>query len=140
MPQRPDESWAEYEARLSANADPATAEALEHRRQQRANAPEPGSDLLDEVERYLAQFVVFPSEHARVAHTLWVAHTHAMDKWESTPRLFFASPEPGSGKSRALEVTEPLVPRPWVRGCGAARGSQVHRPGAGASGSPRNGT
>ena len=35
-----------------------------------------------------------------------------MDAWESTPRLAFLSPEPGSGKTRALEVTEPLVPRP----------------------------
>jgi Protein of unknown function (DUF3631) len=32
-------------------------------------------------------------------------------RMESTPRLAFLSPEPGSGKSRALEVTEPLVPR-----------------------------
>jgi hypothetical protein len=35
-----------------------------------------------------------------------------MDAWESTPRLAFLSPEPGSGKTRALEVTENLVPRP----------------------------
>ncbi|UPG68790.1 DUF3631 domain-containing protein [Gordonia hongkongensis] len=35
-----------------------------------------------------------------------------MPAWESTPRIAFLSPEPGSGKSRALEVTEPLVPRP----------------------------
>jgi hypothetical protein len=35
-----------------------------------------------------------------------------MDAWDSTPRLCFLSPEPGSGKSRALEVTELLVPRP----------------------------
>lgn len=37
---------------------------------------------------------------------------HLMDAWESTPRIAFLSPEPGSGKTRALEVTEPLVPRP----------------------------
>jgi hypothetical protein len=35
-----------------------------------------------------------------------------MDAWDSTPRIAFLSPEPGSGKSRALEVTELLVPRP----------------------------
>jgi hypothetical protein len=35
-----------------------------------------------------------------------------MEAWESTPRLAFLSPEPGSGKTRALEVTELLVPRP----------------------------
>src|SRR5215207_9764246 len=67
---------------------------------------------LDEVEAFLGRFVAYPSEAARIAHTLWIAHTHFMDCWESTPRLAFLSPEPGSGKSRALEVTEPLVPRP----------------------------
>jgi hypothetical protein len=35
-----------------------------------------------------------------------------MPCWESTPRLAFLSAEPESGKSRCLEVTEPLVPRP----------------------------
>jgi hypothetical protein len=35
-----------------------------------------------------------------------------MDAWESTPRIAFLSPEPASGKTRALEVTELLVPRP----------------------------
>jgi hypothetical protein len=35
-----------------------------------------------------------------------------MDKWDSTPRLAFLSPEPASGKTRALEVTELLVPSP----------------------------
>lgn len=35
-----------------------------------------------------------------------------MDAWESTPRIAFLSPEPGSGKSRSLEVSELLVPRP----------------------------
>ena len=35
-----------------------------------------------------------------------------MDAWDSTPRLAFLSPEPASGKTRALEVTELLVPRP----------------------------
>src|SRR5687767_7857305 len=35
-----------------------------------------------------------------------------MEAWESTPRIAFLSPEPGSGKTRALEITETLVPRP----------------------------
>jgi hypothetical protein len=34
-----------------------------------------------------------------------------MDRWDSTPRLAFMSPEKGSGKTRALEVSEHLVPR-----------------------------
>ncbi len=68
--------------------------------------------VLDAVETYVARFIVYPSEHERIAHVLWIAHTWLMDKWESTPRIAFLSPEPASGKSRALEVTEPLVPRP----------------------------
>ena len=35
-----------------------------------------------------------------------------MDRWESTPRLAFLSAEPASGKTRALEITELLVPNP----------------------------
>jgi hypothetical protein len=71
-----------------------------------------GAQLLDDIRTFLARFVVYPSEHTLNAHTLWIAHTWLMDAWESTPRIAFLSPEPGSGKSRALEVTEPLVPRP----------------------------
>jgi len=68
--------------------------------------------VLDDVQTFLGKFVAYPSEHAHVAHVLWAAHTHLMDAWESTPRLAFLSPEPGSGKTRALEPTETLVPRP----------------------------
>ncbi len=71
-----------------------------------------GAELLDHVRGFLNRFVVYPTEHALNAHTLWVAHCWFMDSWESTPRIAFLSPEPASGKSRALEVTEPLVPRP----------------------------
>jgi hypothetical protein len=81
-------------------------------------APDPtAAELLDRVEAFLGRFVSYPTDPkrgavARVAHTLWIAHTHLMDAWESTPRLAFLSPEPGSGKTRGLEVTELLVPRP----------------------------
>jgi hypothetical protein len=68
--------------------------------------------VMDAVDAFLGRFVAYPSIHARVAHCLWVAHTHLMDAWESTPRLAFLSPEPGSGKTRAMELTETLVPRP----------------------------
>jgi Protein of unknown function (DUF3631) len=61
---------------------------------------------------FLGRFVVYPSEHARVAHALWILHAHLMDRWDTTPRIAFLSAEPASGKSRALEVTELLVPSP----------------------------
>jgi Protein of unknown function (DUF3631) len=73
-----------------------------------------GKKILDRVYGYLGRFVSYPSDEARVAHTAWIVHTHAMQLWESTPRIAFLSPEPGSGKSRALEVTETLVPRPMM--------------------------
>ena len=75
-------------------------------------APSDGSKLLDEVLTFLRRFVSYPSDHAAVAHALWIAHTHLMDSWESTPRLALLSPEAGSGKTRSLELTETLVPRP----------------------------
>lgn len=71
-----------------------------------------GAALLDAVYSFLGRFVAYPSEAARVAHTLWIAHTHLMEAWDSTPRIAFLSPEPGSGKTRALEISELLVPRP----------------------------
>ena len=71
-----------------------------------------GAQLLDDVSAFLCRFVAYPSPQAAIAHTLWIAHTHAMDAWESTPRIAFLSPEPGSGKTRALELTETLVPNP----------------------------
>jgi len=69
----------------------------------------PPVDVLTDVVAFLRRFVAYPSDHAAVAHALWIVHTHLMHCWESTPRLAFLSPEPGSGKSRALEVTEPLA-------------------------------
>lgn len=65
---------------------------------------------LDQVHEFLGRFIAYPSEDTHVAHTLWIAHTWVMGAWDSTPRLAFLSPEPGSGKTRALEVTEILVP------------------------------
>lgn len=71
-----------------------------------------GALLLDAVEAFLARFVAFPSEASRIAAVLWVAHAHMLDCFESTPRLAALSPEPGSGKTRLLEIVESLVPRP----------------------------
>jgi hypothetical protein len=76
------------------------------------NDAKEGERMLAAVYNFLGRFVSYPNEHARVAHALWCVHTHMMDNWESTPRLAFLSAEPGSGKTRALEVTESLVPNP----------------------------
>ncbi len=71
-----------------------------------------GAELLSDVYAFLGRFVAYPSVHAHVAHTLWNVHAHSMEAWDSTPRIAFLSPEPGSGKTRALEVSELLVPNP----------------------------
>jgi hypothetical protein len=69
-------------------------------------------EVLNSVSEFLARFICYPSPHARIAHTLWIAHTHLMEAWHTTPRLAFMSVEKESGKTRALEITELLVPSP----------------------------
>ena len=59
---------------------------------------------LDAVDRFLARFVAFPSDADRHTVTLWVAHSHLIECFDSTPRLVLTSPEKQSGKSRCLEV------------------------------------
>lgn len=71
-----------------------------------------GERMLDRVYAFLGRFISDLTEHAHLALALWCVHAHLMDKWESTPRMAFLSPEPASGKSRALEITELLVPNP----------------------------
>ncbi|WP_421108289.1 DUF3631 domain-containing protein [Streptomyces sp. NEAU-S77] len=70
-----------------------------------------GAALLSEVEAFHRRFNVFPTEAAYVAVALWDAHAHLIDAFDGTARLAFLSPEPGSGKSRALEIVETLTPR-----------------------------
>ncbi|MDX2601606.1 DUF3631 domain-containing protein [Streptomyces caniscabiei] len=70
-----------------------------------------GAALLDEVEAFHRRFNIFPTEHAYVAVALWDAHAHLIDALDGTARIAFLSPEPGSGKSRALEIIETLTPR-----------------------------
>ncbi|MDF4250473.1 DUF3631 domain-containing protein [Streptomyces sp. WMMB303] len=72
--------------------------------------PIDGAALLDDVERFHRRFNVFPTEAAYVAVALWDAHAHLIDAFDGTARIAFLSPEPGSGKSRALEISETLTP------------------------------
>jgi hypothetical protein len=74
--------------------------------------PADGAALLDEVHEFITRFVAFPTGAAAHAVTLWAAHCHVPDSFESTPRIALLSPEPGSGKTRTLEVLELLTPRP----------------------------
>lgn len=67
---------------------------------------------LSDVADLLGQYAAFPSPEARDAVALWVAHTHVIDAFETTPRLSIRSPEKQSGKTRVLEVLELVVARP----------------------------
>ena len=71
-----------------------------------------GAAALDDVRAFIGRFCALPTEHAYTAATLWAAHAHVLDAFDSTPRLAFLSPEPGSGKTRALEILTLLVPWP----------------------------
>jgi hypothetical protein len=71
-----------------------------------------GAAVLGRVRDYLTKYVSYPSHHALTAHVLWIAHTHLLEAFDSTARIGFLSVFPESGKTRALEATEPLVCRP----------------------------
>src|SRR5690606_7985564 len=84
-------------------------------------AGELGAALLDDVREFVGRFCVLPSEHALVTVTLWIAHTHMARHFHTTPRLALLSPEPGSGKTRVLEVLFLLVAVPmFMFGASAA--------------------
>jgi hypothetical protein len=70
------------------------------------------AQLLDDVAKFIGRYVAFSADGALDAVTLWVAHTHVVDAFESTPRLALISPVKQSGKTRTLEVVELLVPNP----------------------------
>ncbi len=74
-----------------------------------------GAEVLEWTRRYLAQFVVWPSDASLTMVALWVAHAHARDKeqmliWQYTPRLAFLSATPGGGKSWAQRIVAKLSP------------------------------
>jgi hypothetical protein len=71
-----------------------------------------GHIVLDDVTAFLNRFVVFPNEHCAPTVALWFAHTHAAGRFYITPRLILDSAEPGSGKTRVLEVAALLVHSP----------------------------
>lgn len=73
-----------------------------------------GEAVLDDLEEFIRRFCVLPGEHCYVAATLWAAHTHFIDRLETTPRLACLSPEPGSGKTRVLEVLDVLCANPLM--------------------------
>jgi Protein of unknown function (DUF3631)/Domain of unknown function (DUF3854) len=72
---------------------------------------EPGWVVLEDVRSFLVRFVRFADDVYPVAVALWIAHTHALDAFDFTPRLHVRSAVKRSGKSRLLEVLERLAAR-----------------------------
>lgn len=70
-------------------------------------------DTLHDVEVNLRKYVVLTDDQTLVV-ALWVAHTHAIDAADCTPYLQITSATKRAGKTRLLEVLEPLVARPWL--------------------------
>lgn len=68
--------------------------------------------LLNGVRHLVTRFVVLPGPEYADAVTLWITHAHAIKAATTSPRLIFKSPEKSSGKTRALEILETLVPAP----------------------------
>lgn len=71
-----------------------------------------GPELLDEVRDTLGRYVVFPSEAATIAVTLWIAATHALPAWQHATRLAIISPQKRCGKSRLLDIARLLAWNP----------------------------
>src|ERR1700729_3181303 len=68
--------------------------------------------ILDEIYGYVGKFISYPSEHARIAHVAWIAHTYLLPAFCAPPRLAVLSPEKRSGKTRLLDITKLLVQNP----------------------------
>lgn len=69
-----------------------------------------GAELLDAAHKFISRFVNFPAGYCADAVALWAAHAHMAAHFHTTPRLALLSPEPETGKTRALEVLDVLTP------------------------------
>ena len=70
--------------------------------------------ILDDICDYISRFVVYPNQHAKVAHTLWLVGSYFLEYeglsvFDNYPILAFLSPDEDSGKTRALDITELLA-------------------------------
>jgi 5S rRNA maturation endonuclease (ribonuclease M5) len=77
--------------------------------------PATGAEILNSMMGFIRPFVSMSEAQAQVV-VLWIAHTHAVDAADCTPYLNPNSAEKQSGKTRLLEVCEPLVSNPWLTG------------------------
>ncbi|MGF2945833.1 DUF3631 domain-containing protein [Mycobacterium sp. Lab-001] len=62
------------------------------------------AELLDDIESFAGPFLALPTPDHLTVLCLWAAHTWCVGAFYVTPRLVLDSPEPGTGKTRVLEV------------------------------------
>jgi Protein of unknown function (DUF3631) len=72
------------------------------------------NELLDELRAALVRYVIFPTDEAADAVTLWIAATHAQAAWEIATRLVITAPEKRCGKSRLLDCIESMSHAPLI--------------------------
>lgn len=67
--------------------------------------------VLDEIGSVIDKYAIFPNKESRDTTVLWIAHTWVFKKFEATPRLSIYSSEPGSGKSRVMDLVCGMSPK-----------------------------
>ncbi len=90
----------------------AAAIASELQQPERASPPTDTAELLASVRAIVAKYLIVPGAHYLDVIALWVLHTHAIQAFDTTPRLLAKSAEKESGKTRLLEVLDLLVALP----------------------------
>ena len=78
-------------------------------------AIDPLAGLLHNVRVYILKYVVLSAEQA-ITMALWTAHTHAIAAADTTPYLHITSATKRAGKTRLLEILDPIVARSWLTG------------------------
>ncbi len=73
-----------------------------------------GSTLLTEASQWFATYTSTRLNCGPDLLALWTVHTHLMEQWWSTPRLFVTSALPGCGKTTVLDHLERLTPNPML--------------------------
>lgn len=61
--------------------------------------PPVGAELLDDIRAFLRRFVVYPSDHELIAHTLWIAHCWFMEAWTQRPESLFCHRNPALARA-----------------------------------------
>nr|MBA2252818.1 hypothetical protein [Nitrospirales bacterium] len=72
--------------------------------------PVDGPELLDEIVRFLSEYIILPP-HGADAIALWAVYAHCFDQFDIAPRLALQSPEKRCGKTTVYELLIDLVPR-----------------------------